>query len=298
VLGAPFAWALACGDCAAQLKANDQLEVIGVAVLRRLKDLSDYTMSSLDGDWGDVSDFYFDDVRWTVRYLVVDTSGFWEPASQVLVSPIAFRDIDWDSHRIQLQLTQDKVQRSPELDLTRPIPRAYEQQYLRYYDWPPYWGQSKVWGSSEYPESLAVDHWRDRADDDHTESHLRSVREATGFHIEGLDGEIGRVKDFVIDDRTWTIRYIVADVGAWWRGQSVLLAPHWIESIRSNEGIVCMNMPRRIIRASPEWSLGDPIGKEYELRLRQHYEPDARRGLGRSVQRRRAEHGRPEIHRV
>lgn len=267
-------------------------------MLRRLKDLNDYTMSSLDGDWGDVSDFYFDDVRWTVRYLVVDTSGFWEPGSQVLVSPIAFREIDWDSHRIQLRLTQDRVQGSPELDLTRPIPRGYERQYCRYYDLPPYWGQGKVWGGSEYPESLAVDHWRERNEDSTDESHLRSVREVTGFHIEGLDGEIGRIRDFVIDDRTWTIRYLVADANAWWRGQSVLLAPHWIEHINFNEGIVRMNMPRRIIQASPEWSPGDPIGKEYELRLRQHYESDGRAGLARSGQRRRANSLLREVRRL
>lgn len=267
-------------------------------MLRRLKDLNDYTMCSLDGDWGDVSDFYFDDVRWTVRYLVVDTSGFWEPGSQELVSPIAFRDIDWDSHRIQVRLTQEKVQNSPKLDLTRAIPRGYEQQYQRYYDWPPYWGQGKAWGASDYPESLAVDHWRERNEDSHTESHLRSVRESTGFHIEGLDGEIGRIKDFVIDDRTWTIRYLVTDVGAWWRGQSVLLAPHWIETISFNEGIVCVNLPRRIIQASPEWSPADPIGREYELRLRQHYESDSRLGISRLSQRHRSDFRQREAQRI
>ena len=56
-------------------------------MLRSLKDIEDYKVTATDGDIGSVSDFYFDDHHWTIRYLVVDTSGFWQAPSRVMISP-------------------------------------------------------------------------------------------------------------------------------------------------------------------------------------------------------------------
>ena len=58
-------------------------------MLRSLKDLERYKVSASDGDIGSVVNFLFDDERWAVRYLVVDTGGFFSGRS-VLISPISF----------------------------------------------------------------------------------------------------------------------------------------------------------------------------------------------------------------
>lgn len=39
----------------------------------------------------------------------------------------------------------------------------------------------------------------------------RSVKSLVGFAIGATDGEIGKVKEFYFDDRTWTIRYLFAE---------------------------------------------------------------------------------------
>src|SRR5688572_29983193 len=41
--------------------------------------------------------------------------------------------------------------------------------------------------------------------------HVRSADDLTGFHIEATDGEIGHVDDFLIDEDSWRIRYLVVD---------------------------------------------------------------------------------------
>ena len=46
----------------------------------------------------------------------------------------------------------------------------------------------------------------------------------TGYKLDSLDGEIGKVKEFYFDDRHWTIRYLVADTGNWLRGRQVLIS--------------------------------------------------------------------------
>ena len=40
--------------------------------------------------------------------------------------------------------------------------------------------------------------------------HLRSSREITGYDIQAMNGAIGHVEDLVVDDETWTVRYIEA----------------------------------------------------------------------------------------
>jgi uncharacterized protein YrrD len=47
-----------------------------------------YQLESRDGEIGKVKEFYFDDRRWTIRYLVAET-GTWLADRQVLISPSA-----------------------------------------------------------------------------------------------------------------------------------------------------------------------------------------------------------------
>lgn len=43
--------------------------------------------------------------------------------------------------------------------------------------------------------------------------------------IQALDDDIGHVDDFIVDDATWAIRYIVVDTRGWWPGKRALVAP-------------------------------------------------------------------------
>ena len=42
---------------------------------------------------------------------------------------------------------------------------------------------------------------------------LRSIKGIHGFKIKAVDGEIGKADEFLFDDHTWTVRYLVADTG-------------------------------------------------------------------------------------
>jgi hypothetical protein len=47
-----------------------------IIMLNKAKTLKGYKLDSLDGEFGEVKEFYFDDRHWTVRYLVANT-GNW-----------------------------------------------------------------------------------------------------------------------------------------------------------------------------------------------------------------------------
>src|SRR5690242_15404060 len=55
---------------------------------------------------------------------------------------------------------------------------------------------------------------------------LHSIQQRYGEKLRATDGEIGHVRDFYFDDKTWTIRYLVADTGGWLSGRQVLISPH------------------------------------------------------------------------
>ena len=44
-------------------------------MLNRAKNLKSYKLDSLDGEFGKVKEFYFDDQHWMIRYLVADTGN-------------------------------------------------------------------------------------------------------------------------------------------------------------------------------------------------------------------------------
>jgi len=46
--------------------------------------------------------------------------------------------------------------------------------------------------------------------------HLRSTHDVTNHRIQATDGEIGHVEDFLIDDKTWAIRYLIINTRNWW----------------------------------------------------------------------------------
>jgi hypothetical protein len=42
---------------------------------------------------------------------------------------------------------------------------------------------------------------------------------------------VGHVEDFLVDDRTWAIRYIVVDTLNWLPGRKVVISPGWIKTV-------------------------------------------------------------------
>jgi len=100
---------------------------------------------------------------------------------------------------------------------------------------------------------------------------LRSTRDVTGHHIQAVDGEIGHVEDFIIDDETWAIRYLIIDTQNWWPGKKVLVSPQWIERVSWIESKVFVNLTCETIRQSPEYTEESLLTRDYETELHRHY---------------------------
>jgi len=239
-------------------------------MLNKAKTLKDYALHSLDGDIGKVKEIYFDDQYWTIRYLVADT-GNWLTGRQVLISPYALVAMNKEEQHIAIHLTKKQIQDSPSLDSDKPVSRQFEEAYYGYYDWPLYWGGPNMWGY--YPYIVRDrEQWKDSTQGEKAwDHHLRSTHHVSGYHIQAADGEIGHVEDFIIDDETWAIRYLIIDTRNWWPGKKVLVSPQWIERVSWSESTVFVNQSRETIKQSPEYTEESLLTRDYETGLHRHY---------------------------
>jgi hypothetical protein len=203
--------------------------------------------------------------------LIADT-GNWLTGRQVLLSPYALGDVDKEEEHIAVNLTRRQIKDSPSLDTDKPVSRQFEEAYYGYHGWPAYWGGPQMWGSYPYimrdPEK-----WREANPDGKAwNPHLRSTHGVSGHHIQAVDGEIGHVHDFVIDDETWAIRYLIIDTHNWLPGKKVLLSPQWIERVSWAERKVFINLLRDNVKQSPEYSDELLLTRDYEMGLHRYYD--------------------------
>jgi hypothetical protein len=257
-------------------------------MLRNAKTLERHELLARDGAIGHVKDLYFDNKLWSVRYFVVD-AGSWLLSRKVLISPLAVDVPDWDHKVLPVSLTKEQVKNSPGIDTDKPVSRQHEASLSDYYGWPYYWSDpvfttiafagpigvmpppspvaaATANGALALEQSDAV-----VVGPEDSDPHLCSVNDAIGLRIEARDGEIGHVEDFLLEDRTWEIRYLVIDTRNWLPGKKVVISPLWIADLDWRENRVFVDLSREAIEGSPEYDPKNPITPDYAGRLHDHY---------------------------
>lgn len=253
-------------------------------MLQNASEIKGYAISAHDGHIGTVVDFLFDDASWVVRWFVVDT-GNWLSGRKVLLPPSVMGHLDPEKELFSVKLTKQQVKDSPDIDKNRPVSRQIEADIYNYYGWRPYWGSTGFWmgayggngygdgaleplpsvGSIRRAEDIAAAR---QSDDD---PHLRSVEAVSTYNIHASDGEIGHVKDFLLEDADWTVHYLVVDTTNWWAGKKVLISPRSVREIDWTDNLVNLNVDRRKVKESPTYDSEMMIDRRYENRFHDYY---------------------------
>jgi uncharacterized protein YrrD len=228
-------------------------------MLRSIKQLYGDKLRATDGEIGHIKDFYFDDQKWAVRYVVVDT-GSWLSGRKVLISPHVFTNFDLDGVCRGLNLTKKQIETSPALASHKPVSRQYEEEYYRYYGWPDYWDGDGLWGMSPVPilerttdTRTAAQFRADTSPVQGVDTHLRSTQALNGYHIQTGDGAIGHVIDFIVDHATWAICHLVVETGHWFSGKEIVISPKQIVRISYEESKVFVSVTKEAILKAPEY---------------------------------------------
>jgi hypothetical protein len=225
--------------------------------LQNTKELIGNKLAALDGDIGHVRDFYFDDNSWVVRYAIADT-GSWLTGRLVLLSPHAFGKLDQRERTLHINLRKMQIQDSPPIESHKPVSRQDEVEYFRYYGWPAYWAGDALWGMGGYPvlvpatdDDIAAQRTYYHRDD----KHLQSAQEVTGYPIQAVDGIIGHVSSFLVDERSWAIREMLVETGHWYAGKEIRIPIDQIERISYRESKVIVTFTRAELEKTAEHQL-------------------------------------------
>ncbi len=248
-------------------------------MLKTLLEMRGYRLRAIDKDLGSVEDFYFDDRLWKIRYLVADT-GNWLPGRQVLIGQEALGRSSWEDKVFPVTLTSAEIEDSPGIETDLPFSLQKEKELRLFFQWREYWNDEIfIQPPGFMPMSVADGVPADpsiqpglkssaRLDEN---SHLRSATEVQEYYIRAQDGEIGHVDDFIVEDTTWDIRYLIVDTQNWLPGKKVLISHKWVNSIDWNKQTVGVEMLRETIERSPEYDPNKPINREYEVRMYDFY---------------------------
>jgi hypothetical protein len=244
-----------------------------------------YSISASDGELGTVSDLLFDDATWQIRWVVVDTRHWLLGRKVVLPTSVLGHPHPID-RIFPVRLTKQQIKDSPDIDTEKPVSRQMESNIYDYYGWTPYWGSGFFLGGFDghyqggaiastpalEPGTIEAEH-RDRRQTPR-DQHLRSVEAVTGYHLHALDGEIGHVEDFLIEDADWSIHFLLVDTRNWWPGQKVLISPHTVHKVDWVASQVDLTVDRQRVRNSPAYDPTMTVDRAYENHYRGYYGDD------------------------
>lgn len=243
-------------------------------MLCSVKQLNGWKLAARDGVIGHAREVYFDDEHWVVRHVVVDTGG-WLSGHPVLISPHSIEALEAYQETMKVALTRRQIEEAPGIDTQQPVSRQQEAAFYDYYGYPYYWTGTAPWGVGAYPlsgRSLPMDSASGatsvaaaeamRARRQHGDAHLRSSGEVVGYHIEATDGQIGHIEDFLFDDRSWEIRFAIADTRNWLPGRLALVSTRHITSVDWPARRIQVGTSREAIRNSPPYEKGVPVPEE------------------------------------
>jgi hypothetical protein len=241
--------------------------------------LNRYVIEAHDGAIGEVKDLLFDDKTWKIRWLVVDV-GTWLAGRKVLLHPSCVIQGNYMGQKLAVRLTRAQIKDSPTARADEPVSRRMEHRVFDYYGWDTSWGGS-IFGSGALnqafdPPPIGNAHKahatpEDEFTTDEGDPDLRSTTVVTGYHAHASDGEIGHVENFLIDDTSWTIHYLIVDTRDWLPGRHVLISPFVAKAISWPDRHVRLDVTRLQVKGSPPWDPAEVVSNVYEKRLHGYY---------------------------
>lgn len=100
---------------------------------------------------------------------------------------------------------------------------------------------------------------------------LRNARKLKSFELCAQDGDIGFLRDFLIDLREWNVRYFVVETNSWFRSQQVLISPEALADSPGEKEVLNLRLNKLQVQQSPAFSPLEGISRDFESRLRDHY---------------------------
>ncbi|MDF1762159.1 MAG: PRC-barrel domain-containing protein [Oleibacter sp.] len=94
---------------------------------------------------------------------------------------------------------------------------------------------------------------------------LRSMDDLKHFTLTATDGNVGNIKDFLFDDLTWVIRYLVVETGTWLFSRKVLISSVAIKETNWDDKILTLLISKDQVKNSPNIDTDKPVSRQHEM---------------------------------
>jgi uncharacterized protein YrrD len=98
-----------------------------------------------------------------------------------------------------------------------------------------------------------------------------TLRNLVDARVIAKDGRIGRVCDFLFDDQSWNVGYIVVSVKAWLVRRTVVLPTSAVTDQDWEKKLIWVRLSKEQVRRSPTANSLNPVNRQQELALRKYY---------------------------
>ena len=100
---------------------------------------------------------------------------------------------------------------------------------------------------------------------------LRRLQKMVGFQVQGIDGVVGKARDFYFDDQQWVMRYFVVETGPWLTSRWVLIAPACMGAPDWEEKRLSVGLTKQQVADAPDIDLHKPVSLQQLESLHGHY---------------------------
>jgi PRC-barrel domain len=91
------------------------------------------------------------------------------------------------------------------------------------------------------------------------------------YAIAASDGRLGTVCDFLFDDASWLIRWLVVDTSNWLSAGKVLLPPSVLEQLDAKEHEFSVKLTMQQVKDSPDIDTQRPVSRQMETSVYDYY---------------------------
>jgi hypothetical protein len=226
-------------------------------MIRSYKRLIGSSIQALDGDIGKLKDVYFDDLNWNVRYFVIEL-GSWFSGKCVLVPPSSISP--FDGTMLKVELTKAELRSCPHSDEAIPVSLQLRYNERTSFDLASNAGCLINAGHMITPVTISND-----CGFSENNPHLRSCKAVSEYKLLASDGDIGAVKDILIDDSLWLIRFLTALTKVNLESLEKLYRSEIINEIQWSSAVISLSMTRKQALDKPHFDPLQHLDTSYEF---------------------------------
>ena len=100
---------------------------------------------------------------------------------------------------------------------------------------------------------------------------LHRLQALVDHRVIATDGEIGSVRDFLFNDQTWAIHYLVVDVKRWLTREEVVLPVTAIKQLDCDNKTLHVQLTKEQVRQSPDVDTKQPVSRQQEIAMQDYF---------------------------